>query len=137
MKPKVLLLAAGLFGFAVAQANTGPDPEPSPCKEKNKKSEINGVIIHSENKKPIRDVSITAYSVTKKEKTVQTDDTGNYFFDELKPGTYRFVFEKAGFRKVTKEKVIVKTDEAFQLDIEMIENKDFELMPSPFHFSDF
>jgi len=137
MKPKFLLLVISLLGFAVAQANTGPDPDPSPCKEKNKKNEVNGVITHSDNKKPIRDVSVTAYSVTKKEKTVQTDDSGNFAFDELKPGTYRFVFEKAGFKRVTKEKVVVKTDEGFQMNIEMIENKDFELMPSPFHFSDF
>ena len=137
MKPKFLLLIVSLLGFAVAQANTGPDPEPSPCKEKNKKNEVNGVITHSENKKPIRDVSITAYSVSKKEKTVQTDESGNYFFDELKPGTYKFVFEKAGFKRVTREKVVVMTDEGFQLDIEMTENRGFELMPSPFHFSDF
>ena len=137
MKPKFFLLAISLLGFAVAQANTGPDPDPMPPCKTNKKNEINGVITHSDNKKPIRDVSVTAYSVSKKEKTVQTDDSGNFAFDELKPGTYRFVFEKAGFKRVTKEKVVVKTDEGFQMNIEMIENKDFELMPSPFHFSDF
>ncbi len=63
-----------------------------------------------------------------------TDEDGNFAFDELKPGTYKFIFEKAGFKKVTKEKVVVKTDEAFQLNIEMIESNDFDLMPSPFHF---
>ena len=68
---------------------------------------------------------------------VLTDDEGGFAFDELKPGTYKFVFEKAGFKKVTKEKVVVKTDEAFQLNIEMIETGNFDLMPSPFHFSDF
>ena len=57
--------------------------------------------------------------------------------EEMKPGTYKFVFEKAGYKKVTKEKVVVKTDEAFQLNIEMIENSSYDLMPSPFHFSDF
>ena len=82
-------------------------------------------------------MTITAYSVSKKEKTVQTDEAGNYSFDELKPGIYKFVFEKAGFKKVTKEKVIVKTDETFQLNIEMAGSGDLEMMPSPFHFSDF
>jgi len=85
----------------------------------------------------LKDVNVTAYLVSKKEKTVTTDEVGNYSFDELKPGTYKFVFEKAGFKKVTKEKVVVKTDEGFQLNIEMIENKDFELVPSPLHFADF
>ena len=135
MKPKIFLLVISVLGFAVAQANTGPD-EPS-TKDRRKGEEVNGVITQSENKKPLKDVNITAYSASKKEKTVQTDESGNYSFDELKPGTYKFVFEKAGFKRVTKEKVIVKTDETFQLNIEMIESSDFDMKPSPFHFSDF
>ena len=137
MKPKIFLLAIGLLGFAVANASTDPCDPGTPGKDKKKVDEVNGVITQSEGKKPLKEVSITAYSASKKEKTVQTDDTGNYSFDELKPGTYKFVFEKAGFKRVTKEKVIVKTDETFQLNIEMIENTDFDLKPSPFHFSDF
>ena len=132
MKPKIFLLAVSLLGFAVAKANS----EPEPCNDIRRIDEVNGVILHSEKKKPIKDVSITAYSISKKEKIVQTDESGNYAFDDLKPGTYKFVFEKAGFRSVTKEKIVVKTNETFQLNIEMIESKDFELMPSPFHFSD-
>ena len=57
--------------------------------------------------------------------------------DELKAGVYKFVFEKAGFKKVTKDKVVVRTDEAFQLNIEMIQDNGFDLMPSPLHFTDF
>ena len=57
---------------------------------------------------------------------------GGYAFDELKPGTYKFIFEKSGFKKITKEKVVIKTDEAFQLNIEMIESIEFEIIPSPF-----
>jgi len=82
-------------------------------------------------------VSVTAYNVSKKEKTVQTDEGGNYSFSELKPGTYKFVFEKVGFRKVTKDKIVVKTDEGFQMNIEMLQDNDFELRPSPMHFADF
>ncbi|MEI9807851.1 MAG: carboxypeptidase-like regulatory domain-containing protein [Bacteroidota bacterium] len=130
MKPKIFLLAISLLGFAVAKANT----EPEPGSDKKSVDEINGVIVNAESKKPLRDVSITAYLVSKKEKAIITDEDGNYGFDELKPGTYRFIFEKAGFKRVTKEKVVIKTDETFQLNIEMIENKDSELMPSPFHF---
>ena len=134
MKPKILLLAISLLGFAVAKASTDPS---DPSTDKKKVDEVNGTIVQGESKKPMRDVSITAYSVSKKKKTVQTDETGSYSFDELKPGTYKFVFEKAGFKRVTKEKVVVKTDETFQLNIEMIADSDFELKPSPFHFSDF
>ena len=70
--------------------------------------------------------------VSKKEKTTATDDDGNFNFDQLKPGTYKFIFEKSGYRKVTKEKIIIKTDEAFQMNIEMMEAEEYDIMPSPF-----
>ena len=130
MKFKIALLTCvGLLGFVFAYA--GPDPD----KGAGKKDDINGNVIHSETKKPLKDVSITAYNATKREKVILTDNNGNYAFDELKPGTYKFIFEKDGFKKVVREKVIAKTDEAFQLNIEMIEAEDFNIMPSPFHFN--
>ncbi|MBN8674968.1 MAG: carboxypeptidase regulatory-like domain-containing protein [Chitinophagales bacterium] len=135
MKPKVILLAVGLLGFVAAKAN-GDDPGVGTC-QKGKKDDLNGTVIHSDSKKPLKDVSVTAFLVSKKEKIVLTNEEGGFAFDELKPGTYKFVFEKAGFKKVTKEKIVVKTDEAFQLNIEMIESGSYDLMPSPFHFSDF
>ena len=135
MKPKIFLLVAGLLGFAIAQASADPDPLSS--YKKGKKDELNGSVCLADNKKPLKDVSVTAYNVSKKEKTVQTDEGGNYSFSELKPGTYKFVFEKVGFRKVTKDKIVVKTDEGFQMNIEMLQDNDFELRPSPMHFADF
>lgn len=135
MRSKFLSLTIGLLGFVVAKADTGPDPDPAA--EKGKKNDLAGIILHGESKKPLKDVVVTAYLVSKKEKAVQTDETGNYGFEELKPGTYKFVFEKSGYKRVTKEKVVVKTDEGFQLNIEMIESKDFNLVPSPLLFADF
>lgn len=131
MKPSLILLGIGLLGFTAAKANAEPDPIPG------KKNDLMGVILHSESKKPLKDVTVTAYLVSKKEKAVQTDETGNYGFEELKPGTYKFVFEKSGYKRVTRDKVVVKTDEGFQLNIEMIESKDFDLVPSPLLFADF
>jgi hypothetical protein len=131
MKSKIFLLALSLFGFVGAKANTIDGPGAGD----GKRDELNGTVIHAENKKPLKDVSITAYLVSKKEKVAVTNDEGGFAFDELKPGTYKFVFEKAGFKKIVKEKIVIKTDEAFQLNIEMIENSDFEIMPSPFNFS--
>ncbi len=136
MRSKLLLFAIAFLSFAVAKANTGPDPDPIDP-EKGKKNDLAGIILHGESKKPLKDVTVTAYLVSKKEKAVQTDEAGNYGFEELKPGTYKFVFEKSGYKRVTKEKVVVKTDEAFQLNIEMIESKDFDLVPSPLLFADF
>ena len=123
------------MSFVASRANT--DPEPRCAIDKEKKNDLAGIIMHGERKKPLKDVVVTAYLDSRKEKTVLTDETGNYGFEELKPGTYRFVFEKSGYRKVTKEKVVVKTNEAFQLNIEMIENKEFDIVPSPLLFADF
>ena len=128
MKHKLFFLAISLLGFAAAKANAGGPGE-------GKKDELNGIVIHSESKKPLKDVSVTAILVSKKEKVVMTDEEGSFAFDELKPGTYKFIFEKAGYKKITKERVVIKTDEAFQLNIEMIESNDFEIMPSPFSFA--
>ena len=135
MKPRLLLIAIGLTGFVAARANNG-DPEPR-RPEREKKNDLAGIILHGESKKPLKDVVVTAYLVSKKEKTVFTDETGNYGFETLKPGTYKFVFEKSGYKKVTKDKVVVKTNEAFQLNIEMIETKEFDIVPSPLVFADF
>jgi hypothetical protein len=120
MKPRILLLAVGLLGFVIARANTT-----EPGDGKGKKDDLNGTVVNSEDKKPLKDVCVTAYLVSKKEKIVLTDEEGNFSFDELKAGTYKFIFEKSGFKKITKEKVVVKNDESFQLNIEMIESNDF------------
>ena len=91
MKLKLLLMVFSLMGFVVAKANVEPPTDP----EKGKKNDLAGVILHSENKKPLKDVIVTAYLLSRKEKAVQTDETGAYGFEELKPGTYKFVFEKS------------------------------------------
>ena len=102
------------------------------------KDELNGIVVHAENKKPLKDVSVTAYTGnSKQEKIVISNEEGGFSFDELKPGVYKFVFEKTGFKKVTREKVVIKTDETFQIQIEMIEMGDYEILPSPFNISGF
>lgn len=125
MKPKFLLLISiFILGSMIAKANTDPG----------KKDDIMGSVINAEGKKPLKDVCITAYLSSKKEKVVITDGSGLYSFDDLKPGVYKFVFEKEGYKKVVKEKVTVKVDEGFQLDIEMLQDSAADVMPSPSHF---
>ena len=125
MKPKFLLLISFfVLGSLIAKADTDPG----------KKDDIMGSVIGAEGKKPLKDVCITAYLCSKKEKVVITDGTGAYSFDDLKPGVYKFVFEKDGYKKVIKEKVTVKVDEGFQLDIEMLQDNSTDVMPSPSHF---
>lgn len=136
MKPKFWLLTcftvlASLFAFA-------GDAPPGTGEESTKKADIVGGVYHSETKKPLNSVTVTVYSnSSRKEKVIYTDLNGNYSFEDLKAGTYKFVFEKDGYKKVTKEKVVVRQDEAVQLNIEMAEHSSFDFMPGPFHFSEF
>lgn len=129
MSQKIVALLMGLFSFAVVHAAGGGD-EPT-VSTIGKKDDLNGIVLNAETKKPLEGVSVTAFLQTKKDKAVTTNDDGGFAFDDLRPGTYKFVFEKAGFKKITKEKTIIKTDEAFQLNIEMIELSDFDILPSP------
>jgi hypothetical protein len=126
MKSKTLIMAAMLFGFISANAEVNPG--------NGKKEDVNGTVLQADSKKPLKDVSITAYSSSGKEKATVTAEDGTFAFDELKPGKYKFIFEKTGYRKVTKEAVIAKTDDAYPLNVEMTETKDYILQPSPFHF---
>ena len=116
------------MGFVLAKAGENPGDETG------KKEDVVGIVIHNDSKKPLKEVSVSAYLSSKKEKVVLTDEDGNFSFEELKPGKYKFIFEKSGYKKVTKEKVIVNADDVYQLNIEMIELSDFDIMPSPFHF---
>lgn len=132
MKVKLLLLtmvfcAAGFM----ARANTNPEPG---LGEETKKNDIAGGVVHQDTKKPLVNVSVTAYSTSRKEKVVLTDGNGNYAFNELKPGTYRLVFEKDGFKKVTKDKVTIKSDEGCQLNVEMDDEENFQIMPGQLFF---
>ena len=130
MTRKYLLLCCfiTLFSF-LASANTG--------EENAKKSDVMGGVFTYDTKKPLSQVSITAYSNSKKEKVIVTDAQGHFSFDDLKPGNYKFVFEKDGYKKVTKEKVLVQPDTGAQLNVEMSARPSFEFMPGPLHFSDF
>jgi len=128
MKAKILLLISTFVLASFIVKASGNDPALG------KKQDILGSVLNAEGKKPLKDVSVTAYLSSKKEKVVITDGSGGYSFDDLKPGIYKFVFEKEGFKKVVREKVCVKVDEGFQMDIEMLEDNAADLMPSPSHF---
>ena len=132
MKYKILLLAViGITGCLNSSA-TSPGPG-IPGKGIN---ELSGNVVDAETKKPLREVTITAYLLNRKEKFVITDEIGHFDIDDLKSGIYKLVFEREGYRKVVKEKVIIKTDETFQMRVEMIEAEEFEMMPSPLLFTD-
>ena len=129
MKLKVLflglLLTAGAF---VAKANNSNPPGDEASNAG--KLDVSGGVLHADTHKPLGNVAITAYTNNKKEKTVYTDNNGAYSFGELKPGTYKFVFEKSGYKKVTKEKVIIRGDDGLLVNVELDDEEVFDLMPS-------
>ena len=133
MKPKILLLTILFISVALLAKARGVDANSNPFR----KNDINGSVIHSETKKPLSNVSVTAYSAVKKEKVVTTDNNGNFSFFDLKPGIYRVVFEKNGYRKITKDKVVIRPDETYQINIEMFEAEDFNFIPGTLNFVDF
>ena len=131
MKNKLLLLLViFLLGKASVYANNNGK------KDKKEDPDISGSITFVETGKPLKDVNVTAYSVSKKEKVALSDVNGNFSLIDLKPGIYKFVFQKDGFQKVIREKIVLKTNEDFQLNIQMEEEEAlFDLMPSPLRFT--
>jgi hypothetical protein len=134
MKFKFLLAFTFVLLSCYAKANNGTGPGVG---EESKKSDIAGGVFHAENKKPLGNVQVTAYVSNKKEKAVVTDAQGNFSFDDLKPGTYKFVFEKAGFRKVTREKTISRVDEAIDMNVMLDEHDAIDIAPGPAQFFNF
>ena len=132
MKLKIILLSFICIAGCI-NASAGDIDQADPGKTIN---EVAGSIIDAETKKPLKEVTVTAYLVSKKEKFVLTDELGKFDFDELKSGIYKLVFEKEGYRRITKDKISIKADETFQMRIEMLEDNNFDLMPSPYHFID-
>lgn len=122
MQLKTLFSALLLSACSASFANEGGgciDP----------KTDLGGSVIHAETRKPLKDVVVTAYLSSKKEKVTLTDATGAFAFDNLRPGNYRFVFEKDGYRKVSREKTVTKPDEGFDLDVLLAEQEHFEFLP--------
>ena len=133
MKPKVLLLTLTFIIAAFWAQARDTNLQATPVK----KNDIAGNVVHSQTKKPLGNVSVTAYSAAKKQKVMTTDNNGNFYFNDLEPGTYRFVFQKDGFKKVTKEKITIRPEETFQMTIEMLEAEDYNFIPGTFNFVDF
>ncbi|HVE60332.1 MAG TPA: carboxypeptidase-like regulatory domain-containing protein [Chitinophagaceae bacterium] len=134
MKNKLLLLS---FFTVLISLSAKAGIIPGDDIETTRKQDVVGGVYDNTSKKPLSNVTVTAYLVAKKEKTVLTDANGHYSFDDLKPGTYKFVFEKDGFKKVSKEKIIARVDEAYQVNINMDQYNSFDFMPGPSQFFDF
>lgn len=133
MKPKLFfaIILFMLFGGAV-NANTCVKP---PEQNNIDTRKINGIVIDMDSKKPLKDVNITAILQSKKEKVVSTDINGGYTIIMLKPGTYKLIFEKDGYKKIVKDKVEIKENIPLQINIEMPEYIPVsDRGPSAWHF---
>ncbi len=133
MKPKSVFLSTMMvFSFSAVIADPGvPDKEVG-------EETVSGMVMDMDSKKPLKDVNITAILNSNREKAVLTDVNGGYSFVMLKPGTYKLVFEKEGYKKVVKEKILVKNRSSLQINIEMPEFIPFfERGPSAWHFFDY
>jgi hypothetical protein len=136
MKYKSFLFIA--FALLAAVTASAADDPINGGENDVKRNDVVGGVFHNESKKPLGKVSVTVYSATKKEKVVVvTDNNGNYSFNDLNPGSYKFVFEKDGYRKVVKTKTINKINAASMLNIQMEQHSTFDFMPGPSHFFDF
>ena len=128
MNKKLTILAAGLLlSRAVGYANNGAKDRSNPDPD------LAGVVVTAETGRPIRDVNITAYNVSaKKERTVVTNEKGGFVIPDLKPGVYKLVFQKDGFEKVIREKMVLRANEDLQVSIQMFELElMFDPIPSP------
>lgn len=98
---------------------------------------LNGTVTDNFNK-PVKDVSIKAVAEESKEHVLATSDmNGGYSLQLLKPGTYKLIFEKDGYKKIIKDKVKVGVKEIPNVDIEMPVLAPYsERGPSLWHFFD-
>ena len=120
----LLMLLTSIFSFA----NSGG-------KDKKEDPDMIGLVVEAETGKPIKDVYVTAYNNSKKEKIVTSNASGNFSLMDLKPGIYKFVFQKEGFEKVIREKIVLKLNEGYQLTVQMFQDENvFDVVPAPLQF---
>jgi hypothetical protein len=132
---KPIFLYAAFFFMTISSviASGFTTLSPTPIDPEN----IYGGVKKINSDRPLKDVTITViHQNNYHEKYFQTDTNGAFGIDDLLPGTYKLVFQKDGYKKVVKDKVVVKANNAIELQIEM-EESGFELGPSPFHFFKF
>lgn len=136
MKWKLLVLTAVAVGASFwASARMAP---PNTGGESAKKADLIGGVYNNDSKKPLGSVTVTATNIaSKKEKVVTTDNDGNYTFTDLEAGHYKFVFVKSGYKKLVKDKVYIRQDEAFQIDVALTPHNTYDFLPGPFSFSEY
>lgn len=88
------------------------------------------VSVKGKSKKCLDGFLVTSYVNSQKDQCFKTNCEGLCTIPVLKTGTYKVVIEKPGYNKVTKERVVVKTNENYMLNVELIEREDYINFPS-------
>jgi hypothetical protein len=127
-----------IFSALLALSCLAVIADPAPPDESVHEEAVSGIIMDMGSKKPLKDVNITAVLNSRKEKTALTDVNGEYRFIMLKPGTYKLVFEKEGYKKVIRDSIAVKDKTTLRINIEMSGPTGFsERGPSAWYFFDY
>ena len=136
MKWKLLILT--VVAAATSLGATAAITPPDAGVESSRRADLLGGVYHNDTKKPLGSVTVTATNIaSKKEKVVTTDGEGNYTFTDLEAGYYKFAFVKSGYKKVVKDKVYIRQDEAFQIDVALTPHTTYDFLPGPFSFSEY
>ena len=56
---------------------------------------------------------------TSERRTAESDSLGNYQFVNLVPGRYKIEIEKTGFKRITRDDVVVEVQAAVRIDVAM------------------
>lgn len=127
---KIQHLAAFVVTMFVANASfANTTPGENPPGDDTRKTDLLGGVTHADTRKPLAQVNVVAYMSNKREAVAITDNQGQYYFNDLKPGVYKLVFEKDGFNKVIREKVTIRANDGSQLNIQMEEEDEFRILP--------
>lgn len=82
---------------------------------------LTGVVLDAADKKPAKDVVVTATSpALQGEQVVVTDGSGFYRIPALPAGTYLLVFEKDGYKSFSRGGIALRTDTTLRVNAELL-----------------
>lgn len=109
-------LFLGLFLLLAASASAFTGGHPGDTEGSN----ITGKVVNTSDAKPMKEVTVIVSSpCLAKPQTVRTDVQGNFNFVQLEPCVYKLTFQTDGYKKITKEKILVVSDKETHIKVTM------------------
>jgi hypothetical protein len=82
---------------------------------------LTGTVVDASDKKPAKDTVVTATSpALQGEQVVVTDDSGFFRIPDLPAGTYTLLFEKDGYRSITRAEIALRTEITLRVNAELL-----------------